>query len=152
MIRLATLQDIESLLQLEQACFSYDLLSRDNFRYLLTKAHANILVAVKNDGISGCAILLFRKNSLKARLYSFAVDARYRRQGVASRLLLAAEQCAMTHQCLTLRLETRLDNIPMQQLIAQQGYQKFATIIDYYEDHATALRYEKKLIPHIQID
>jgi len=115
----------------------------------LTKAYANILVAVKDGGVSGCAILLFRRNSTKARLYSFAVDARYRRQGIASNLLFAAEQCAMTHQCLALRLETRLDNIPMQQLIAQQGYRKFATITNYYEDHTTALRYEKKLIPHV---
>lgn len=145
-IRFATLQDIDALVQLEQSCFSYDQLSRRHFRHLLTKAHASTLVALKEDLIGGCAILLFNRRTTKARLYSFAVDQRYRRQGIASHLLWAAEKCALEHQCLSLRLETRLDNQAMQKLVEQQGYQKFATITDYYQDHVTALRYEKTLM------
>ena len=41
MIRPATLQDIDALVDIENQCFGSDILSRRNFRYLLTKGHAN---------------------------------------------------------------------------------------------------------------
>lgn len=148
MIRTATLSDIDALLQLERTCFTYDRLFRGHFRHLLTKAHADTLVVQEQEVLCGCAVILFKHKSTKARLYSFAVDPHYRRQGIASNLLLAVENCAIEYHCTSLRLETRADNIPMQRLIEQRGYQKFATVVNYYQDHATALRYEKTLISH----
>lgn len=44
MLRPATLDDIPTLLEIENACFKGDRLSRRQFRYMLTKAHAVTLV------------------------------------------------------------------------------------------------------------
>jgi len=46
----------------------------------------------------------------------------------------------------SLRLETRRDNLAMQRLVKNCGYQKFGTIANYYEDLMEALRFEKSLV------
>ena len=43
-------------------------------------------------------------------------------------------------------LEVRADNARAITLYDERGYVKFATIPDYYEDGASALRYEKRLL------
>ncbi|MDY6991854.1 MAG: peptidase C39 family protein [Pseudomonadota bacterium] len=150
MIRPATLTDIDSLLKIERACFTTDRLSRRNFRYLLTKAHAQTLVAEHSGQIQGYALLLLSNGTSMARLYSFAVALEYQRQGIAKALFNAIEQCALQQDCISLRLETRQDNHAMQQLVKQCGYKKFGIIAHYYEDQMEALRFEKSLAPQLR--
>ena len=150
MIRPAYLTDIDSLLKIERACFATDRLSRRNFRYLLTKAHAQTIVAEQAGLIQGYAMLLLSNCTSMARLYSFAVDPKYQRQGIAKALLKAIEQSAIEHDCISLRLETRQDNLAMQQLVKQSGYKQFGVIANYYEDNMGALRFEKSLAPQFQ--
>jgi ribosomal protein S18 acetylase RimI-like enzyme len=146
MIRVATLKDIDELLRIEQTCFNTDQLSRRSFRYLLTKARAHTLVAEVKGTLCGYAMLLFSKKTASARLYSFAVDSQFRRQGIATKLLQAAEDVAYNkYNCVSLHLETRRDNIAMQQLVNNCGYQKFGTFANYYEDLMEAWRFEKSL-------
>ncbi len=145
MIRTATLQDLDFLQNLEQRCFTTDILSRRNFLYLLTKASAHTLVDEKKGTLRGYATFLFRTDSTSARLYSFATDPQYRRQGIALRLLRAGEKIAKQRHCLSLRLETRLDNVAMQRLVTQCGYQSFGRLAHYYEDEMDALRFQKFL-------
>lgn len=145
MIRPASLQDLERLLAIEQQSFTTDLLSRRSFRYMLTKANAQMLIEEQEGSIRGYALVLFNRNTNLARLYSLATDPVYRGQGVASALLAAAEESARQRGCAAMRLETRRDSIIAQQLYLKQGYRQFAWVEDYYEDHAEALRYEKTL-------
>ena len=94
---------------------------------------------------AGYAMVNFHAGTSLARLYSFAVDEIYRGQGVATRLLSAAEQAARSHECLYLRLEVRRDNTPAIELYKRNGYREFGVYTDYYEDHMEALRLEKRL-------
>jgi len=152
LIRPATIKDIDHLLAIEKSCFVTDQLSRRNFRYLLTKANAQTLVDEVDGVIRGYAMLLFSRCTSMARLYSFATALTFRQQGVAQNLLKAAEVSAIERDCVSLRLETRYDNVAMQQLVTKNNYRKFGVIANYYEDNAAALRFEKSLAPQLDRD
>ncbi|WP_019592416.1 GNAT family N-acetyltransferase/peptidase C39 family protein [Thioalkalivibrio sp. ALRh] len=147
LIRPATLEDLEALVALEDAAFEIDRISRRQFRYLLTRGHAATLVAESpgGEGLLGYVMLLFSRGTSLARLYSIAVSARARGQGLGRRLVEAAEDAARQHGRTDLRLEVRRDNAASLALFRGLGYRDFGTIDDYYEDHMDALRLQKSL-------
>ncbi|ALG66681.1 GNAT family N-acetyltransferase/peptidase C39 family protein [Beggiatoa leptomitoformis] len=149
MIRPAHLDDIDALLVIENECFNTDRLSRRNFRYLLSKAHAHTIVEEEQGVIRGYTMLLLSRGTSMARLYSLAIRPAYQQRGIAKTLFATAEEIALAHDCVSLRLETRGDNIIMQGLVKKNGYKYFDEVSDYYEDHMRALRFEKFLAPHI---
>jgi ribosomal protein S18 acetylase RimI-like enzyme len=152
MIRPATLDDLDALVDIEERCFDSDRLSRRSFRHLLTRGHAATLVADQNGAVRGYGMVLCNAGTSLGRLYSFAVDPSARGQGLGHRLLEACEQAALARDCVTLRLEVRPDNAAAIGLYEAHGYRRFDVVEDYYEDHAEALRYEKQLAPHLKPD
>ncbi len=149
-IRPARLEDLDRLVQVEHRSFTTDRFSRRTFRYLLTRANAVTLVAELDAKIIGYVTVLFHQNTFLARLYSIAVDPAFRGLGVGSKLIEAAEQLALAHDCVTLRLEVRQDNASAICLYQAHGYKPLGTVPDYYEDHMDALRMEKFLAPHLK--
>ncbi len=151
-LRPATLADIDALVALEECCFASDRLSRRNFRYMLTRARDELLVAELGGSLAGYVLVLFSRGTSMARLYSIAVAPQLRQQGIARILVQAAEQRALEHNCVSLRLEIRRDNTASQALFTRLGYRPFRTVPDYYQDHMDALRYEKRLMPQLRAD
>ena len=90
MIRSATLDDLDALVALEERCFDYDRLSRRNFRYMLTKARASILVDEHEGIIEGYVLVLFHAGTSLARMYSLAVSSDSRGRGLGRALMEAA--------------------------------------------------------------
>lgn len=156
MIRPATLEDLDALVNIEQTCFDTDRLSRRNFRYMLTKANAAILVAEETEAnhksLLGYVLILFHAGTSLARLYSIAVIPASRGRGLGEALMQAAEQAALGHDCVEMRLEVRRDNTASIRLYQRLGYRQFGHYMDYYEDHMEALRFEKGLVPHLRTD
>jgi ribosomal protein S18 acetylase RimI-like enzyme len=152
MIRPATLEDLDTLVAIENRSFVIDRFSRRSFRYLLTKANAVNLVDERDGKVRGYVTLLFNTGTSLARLYSLAVDPDARHLGIGSALTAAAEQSALDHECITLRLEVRKDNSDSIRLYKKLGYKEFGVLPDYYEDHMEALRFEKNLAPHLKPD
>lgn len=149
-IRRAVPTDLSALLRLEEACFETDRISRRQFRYLLTRAHAGTLVAEAHDALLGYVLVLFRGATSVARLYSIAVAAQARGRGIALALIKAAEDAAWEQERAYLRLEIRRDNAASQALFEKAGYRRFGTLPDYYADRMEALRYEKTLSPGLK--
>ncbi|MFH1502532.1 MAG: N-acetyltransferase [Candidatus Eisenbacteria bacterium] len=147
MVRRATLADIDQLLDLEDASFRGDRIARRNFRHLLTKAHAVTFVDASGAAVAGYISVLFNRSSTVARVYSVAVAPEARGTGVGRRLVGAAEEAAAAAGCRKVRLEIREDNAASISLFTKLGYSRFTTVEDYYEDHAPALRFEKRLSP-----
>ena len=148
-LRAASTADIPALLALEDASFTTDRLAARNFRHLLRCGNCALLVAVAEKHgqpvLAGYVLLLFRGRSATARIYSIAVDARFRGMGIGDLLLGAAETAARQHPVAAIRLEVRPDNTAAIRLYGKHGYQCFAEYPGFYEDGSDALRFEKRL-------
>ncbi|CAH9019232.1 GNAT family N-acetyltransferase [Candidatus Nitrosacidococcus sp. I8] len=144
MIRQATLSDLDHLIFLEHICFNSDRLSHRQVRYMLTQANGQILVAEQNGVILGYGLLLFRKNSKIARLYSIAVNPTARRKGIGEALVKESEIFAQARGSTSLRLEIRVDNLASLGLFHQLGYKKIKELKSYYEDGMDGVRLEKQ--------
>jgi len=152
MIRAAVTEDIPALLGIENSSFPGDRISRRSFRYLLTQGHAVTLLDMQDDQLRGYVTVLLRKNNSLARVYSIATHPAYLGQGVAAGLLMAAEQAALLHNCVTMRLEVRKDNQASLHLFQSRGYRVFGEYCAYYEDGEDALRLEKSLTHHLRAE
>ena len=148
-IRQATLDDLDTLVDIENRCFETDRLNRRNFRYLLTKAKAAFLVDELNHRITGYGVLLFQPGTALARLYSFAVLPEYQGAGIGKRLLEAMETEAINHGRIAVRLEIRQDNVQAMSLYRKFGYRELEALENYYEDHEDGVRMEKNLAPRL---
>lgn len=144
--RFAVAEDIDALQLLENQCFEQDRLSRRNFLWMIQRAHGKLIIAEDETGLAGYSLVLFHRGTSLARLYSLAIASRARGMGVGLALLQRSEQLAIDHECAHLRLEVRLDNPSAIRLYERAGYRLFAEVDDYYEDHARALRYEKRVV------
>lgn len=145
-LRPAGLRDLEALIELENAGFTGDRLSRRSFRRFLQNEHDLLLIAETDGHLAGYSLLLCRQGTSLCRLYSLAVSPQYRGRGLGEVLLRATEQAALERHCSHLRLEVRPDNHAAIRLYRQLGYRQFQLLHDYYEDHADALRFEKRLL------
>lgn len=150
-IRSATIDDLDALVDLENRCFDSDLMSRRSFRYMLTRAHASILVWDEGDHLGGYVLTLYSRGTALARLYSIAVDDRMRGRGVGRQLLAAAEAEALDRGCVSMRSEVRRDNTASEAMFLKAGYDQFDVVDDYYEDHMGALRFERTLAPQLEL-
>ncbi|MAW87781.1 MAG: GNAT family N-acetyltransferase [Phyllobacteriaceae bacterium] len=144
-LRRATQSDIDQLVLLENTVFDADRISRRSFRQLIDRETAETIVAESGGRICGYAMVLFRKGTAVARLYSIAVLPSAGGSGLGARLLEAAEDAAFGHGRMVLRLEVREDNTRAIGLYERRGYRRIGRYLDYYADHTTALRYEKLL-------
>jgi ribosomal protein S18 acetylase RimI-like enzyme len=139
-VRLASVDDIDQLLDLEQRCFVGDRLSPRSFRRLLRSASAATLIAE-----TGYLLLLFRRNSKTARIYSVAVAPEARGRGTARSLVEHAEAHARARGCEVMQLEVRVDNHAAIRLYESLGYVGGERLDGYYEDGQAARRYRKPL-------
>lgn len=146
MIRSAQLSDLDDLCQLEMRCFSSDALSKRSFRHLLLHGNAKLWIDERANQLAGYALVLFRKRSHVARIYSLAVAPEYRGQGVAVVLMQQCEHDAQhTSHVKVMRLEVQAENYQAMHLYQGLGYQPIADLPDYYADHSAGIRMQKDL-------
>lgn len=140
--------DLDALARLEEASFAGDRMSRRSYRRLLGRPSAVILVARAETGaVLGSLVLLFRKGSPTARVYSVAVDPAARKGGVGRRLMAAAERTAAERGACAIRLEVRADNAAALRLYEALGYGVADTVPGYYADGEAAIRMIRPLGP-----
>lgn len=142
-IRPARASDIDALAVVENAEFSTDRISRKSFARLIRSPSATVFATGK-PAIGYC-VVLFRRGSGVARLYSIAVSRGDAGRGAGRALLNAAEEEAVLRGSNAVRLEVREDNHRARDLYERSGYTRFARIVGYYADGSPALRYQKVL-------
>ena len=142
-IRRARDADLPRLLRLEELAFSSDRLSRRSFQRWLRHADCIFSVCEASDALAGYILVILRRGTRLARLYSLAVDPQLRGQGIARRLIQHAESEARQAGALFMRLEVASNNDSAIALYRKLGYLQFGRYRDYYEDHDDALRMEK---------
>ncbi len=151
--RRAKADDVRPIEALETRAFASDRLSARSLRDYLKSPSATVFVAEDEAGrLCGYAIVRFRRATAVARLYSIAVAEGARGHGIGEQLLAAAEDEARRRGDLFMRLEVRADNAAAIALYDRLGYKAFGRHLDYYEDHAEAIRLEKRIIGRAPAD
>lgn len=143
-LRRARLADLDALLALE-ALFPSDRMTRPTLRRFLRHPSAQLWVAAQGRQLVGDLLLLFRRGSDSARIYSVVVAPQARGQGLGERLIARAERAATAAGCKRIKLEVRRRNRPAQALYAKRGYQLVKALPGYYEDGSDGLRLAKEL-------
>ena len=146
-IREARPRDLEAIARLENESFESDRVSRRSLREFLRASHRPVIAATIDDELAGYVLVSLRKGARALRIYSLAVDARFARRGVGRALLQACEAYARRRHREALTLEVRYDNAAAIALYESCGFRHFGEHAHYYADGATALRYEKILLP-----
>lgn len=145
-IDFAKITDIPEMLALEKICFTSDLISKRQMRSLIQKSSADVFVVQQDQELIADAIVLYRKRSLSARLYSIAVNPLHQGKQVAQALLAFAEEKAVARQCMQMKLEVSIENERAIRFYERNQYQVFDKIENFYEDGKAAFRMRKKLI------
>lgn len=138
-IRPARMPDLDELLALE-ALFPSDRMSRRSLRRFIESPRANVLVAENQGRVLGNLVLLTRKDSRTARIYSVIVDPQSRGLGLGRRLVERAIRVARDADRNWLSLEVRADNNAARALYARLGFVLAAALPGYYDDGADGIR------------
>ncbi|WP_355661397.1 GNAT family N-acetyltransferase [Halomonas salifodinae] len=138
-------EDLAALHALEQRCFVGDRFTRRQLAHLLGPAHASTWLLVDGEAILGYGTLLLRRNSRRARLYSFCVAPEARGSGLGRALLTRLEGEARNRGCDVLSLEVRADNRPALALYRRRGFRLTRWLDDYYVDGCAAWQMSKSL-------
>ncbi len=145
LIRLATPRDLAELTRLEEIAFTADRFTESQIEYLITRAHATILMMETDGTVAGSAYLLWRKNLPLARLYNIAINPKFQGKGLGARLLEECELEAARRQCTVMSLEVRIDNRQAIIFYERHGFVVTEEMTDYYEDGSTGLKMTKPL-------
>jgi ribosomal protein S18 acetylase RimI-like enzyme len=69
----ATLDDVKTLLTIENSCFDIDRLSERSIRRMIQKGNCDFVVARQSGTIVAYILVLYHRGTHLARLYSLAV-------------------------------------------------------------------------------
>ncbi|WP_166258670.1 GNAT family N-acetyltransferase/peptidase C39 family protein [Marinobacter salicampi] len=144
--RLAVIDDLDALVALEKQCFKEDRISRRSFRRFIEMPRDRLVVALRDGELLGYCLVLMHSATRLARIYSIAVLPSTRGMGLGEKLVRQAEHHAVEAGRIIMRLEVREDNAGAIGLYQRLGYRQFGTYRDYYEDHGTALRFERRIL------
>lgn len=140
-VRAATVADLPDLMHLETLFPEGDRISARSWRRFIARPGcvAVALGDTEKSEVLGAAVVLTRKGSQMARIYSLAVDARAQGRGVGRMLVEAAQAYARSAGCTRLSLEVRPDNAAARTLYRNCGFVERSVIPEHYADGTAAV-------------
>ena len=143
-IRRGAAKDAAAILEMESH-FPSDRMSARSVRNFLCAPSAHVWVVEAASELVGSLVLLTRKGVRSARIYSVIVLPQMRGQGLAAKLVAAAE--AQTHKLglSAVTLEVREDNAAARALYRKLGYIEEKSLPTFYDDGSDGLRLRKAL-------
>ena len=138
--------DLQTLYEIDQTCFvpgiSY---TREELTAFLGHRRSQTWVAEEAAEIAGF-LIAHREPGRILHIITIDVLKAWRRRGVGSLLMEAAEQWAGGHGLRMIELETAQDNFVAQRFYQVRGYLKVDEIEHYYADGTTAWVMVKELL------
>ena len=133
-IETATIKLLDKLFEIEVECFDQEAFAKRQIAYLLTDYNTIALVAKVNSAIAGFIIAQVEVDETTefGHIITVNVTPKWRRQGIAKKLLQEIEHLLKQkgiHEC---RLEVREDNNSAIRLYQTIGYQTIGKIENYY--------------------
>jgi ribosomal-protein-alanine N-acetyltransferase len=111
---------------------------------------AGFLVAQQDNIVVGYIIFWIRFED-EGHIISLAVDARYRRRGIASKLLKSTTEIFSRYTVKKLKLEVRSGNKAARKFYQNMGFVEKKVIDSYYDDGEDAVVMEKPMQKKISI-
>lgn len=143
-IRRAAMADLAELLRLE-ALFPSDRMAARTLRRFMRSPTADFWIAESATRVLGNLLMLRRRTSTTARIYSVIVDPAARGMGLGAQLVTTAEAEARRLGLARMSLEVRADNAAARAMYARLGYAETAQLPGYYDDGGDGLRLVKAL-------
>lgn len=144
--RLATSEDFEQVLEIENECFKQPY-SRKELEYEFNENPVNkIIVAEDEEKVIGFIDFLITFNS--STIMQVAVTSKYRGRGIATQLLAEMEKSFPTEiddVVETITLEVRESNEAAKALYLKNGYEIVVLKKNYYKDGENAIYMLKRL-------
>ncbi len=124
--------DLSEIMKIENEAFPNPWAKTTFTDHLRHPEFANYIVAVSDGHIAGYAGLFFGDG--QGQITNLAVHRDWRRQGVASRLLLELFNFCSRESVMGLSLEVRVSNDDAQTLYEKFGFTKVGVRKDYYQE------------------
>lgn len=130
--------DLETLYNIDRACFAPGIAyPREELNGYIHQRRSRTWVAEEEGEIAGFLIAT-REAQNAAHIVTIDVVERWRRRGVGSALMDAAEQWAQERKLLLVYLETAENNLAAQRFYEARGYRKADRVANYYSDGTSA--------------
>jgi len=137
--------DLGSLYEIDQACFAPGIsYSREELARFIGHKNAKTWVTEEAGEIAGF-LIAHREPRHILHIVTIDVVKAFRRQGVGSVLMDAAEQWARDQELRLVGLETAEDNLGARRFYEARGYRKVDRIERYYADGTAAWVMAKEL-------
>ena len=145
----ASTADIGTLSRIEHECFTTEAFSRRLIMSLLRAPGAVSLLAKENEEVAGFLIgLVDDYGEVKlGHIVTIDVIPKYRRKGIATKLLQKVEKVFQDTGVRTSYLEVRDDNVAARRLYQKLGYREVEVLKGYYSRGGDGIRLEKTLLP-----
>lgn len=143
-IRRGAARDAAAILEMESH-FPSDRMSARSVRNFLRAPSAHVWVVEAANELVGSLVLLTRKGVRSARIYSVIVLPQMRGQGLAAKLVAAAETQTRKLGLDAVTLEVREDNAAARALYRKLGYIEEKPLPAFYDDGSDGLRLRKTL-------
>ena len=134
-IRNANVEDINTLLIIEEESYGEHHWSKKTFESELTNSYSNYFVVVENCSNKVIAYIGYWKVQQEGHITTLAVDKLYRRNGVADILLYFLINHSIENNINSLTLEVRVTNIQALLLYKKYGFKEFGIRKKYYQNN-----------------
>lgn len=143
--RVARESDILQLVSLENLSFNYDQLSKKQFTKFIRDEKNLIQVLEIDRKIAGYALVFFRKNSKKTRMYSLCVHPDFKGMGLGKKLMLEVFKQLRKKKIESVKLEVKVSNQVGVNLYESLGFELEERIKEFYSDGEDAFVYRLTL-------
>ena len=133
-IETATFKLLDKLYQIEGECFDQEAFTKRQIAYLLTDYNTVAFVAKADGDIAGFIIaqVEVEENTQYGHIITINVTQKYRRKGIAKKLIFEIETLLKQKGIGECRLEVREDNRPAIKLYQSLGYLTIGKLERYY--------------------
>jgi len=131
-------EDLETLYKIDQACFAPGIsYPREELSEFVSQRRSRTWIAEESGEIVGF-LIVERQGQKVAHIVTIDVVERWRRRGVGSLMMDAAEHWAREEKLLFVYLETAENNDAAQRFYEARGYRKVDRVENYYSDATSA--------------
>ena len=119
-LRPAVINDIPSIMEIEQICFDLDSFSK--FAYLISQAKGYFYVAEYRQRVGGYFSALINQRACSLRIYSIAIHPDFRGRRVGQLLIDQIIVIALKESLKKIILEVNVSNFPAIHLYEKNGF------------------------------